>query len=115
MINIAPIKSVINRVVEEAWSNISCSVSHLRVFGCVAYAHVPHKIRAILDDKSENCIFIGYSEQLKAYKLYKIVTKKTILSRDVVFKEQDSWNRTVDKPIDAQALLMEEDDVVEKE
>ena len=68
-----------------------------------------------MEDKSEKCIFIGYSEQSKAYKLYNPITKKTIISRDVVFKEQESWNGTVDKTIDAQVPLMEEDDVVEKE
>ena len=32
-----------------------------------------------------------------------------------MFKEQESWNGTVDKTVDAQVPLMEEDDVVEKE
>ena len=59
-------KIVMNRVPEEAWSGKSCSVSHFRVFGCVAYAHVPKKIRGKLDDQSEKCIFIGYSEKSRA-------------------------------------------------
>ena len=67
-----------------------------------------------MDDKSEKCIFIGYSEQSIAYKFYNLVTKKTIISRDVVFKEQESWNGTVDKTVDAQVSLMEEDDVARK-
>eukprot|EP00253_Pinus_taeda_P005127 PITA_05127 len=54
-------------------------------------------------------------EQSKAYKLYNPITKKTIISRDVVFKEQELWNGTVDKIVDAQVPLMEEDDVAEKE
>jgi len=77
VINISPTKSVMNRVPEQACSGISCSISHLRVFGCVAYAHVPYERRGKLDDKSEKCMFIGYSEQSKAYKLYNHVTKKT--------------------------------------
>ena len=28
----------------------------------------------------------------KGYKLYNLVTKKTIVSRDVVFDEEASWN-----------------------
>eukprot|EP00253_Pinus_taeda_P015476 PITA_15476 len=71
--------------------------------------------RGKLVDKSEKCIFTGYSEQSKDYKLYNPVTKKTIISIDVVFKEQEAWNGAVDKPVDAQVPLMEEDDVVEKE
>ena len=41
VINRSPTKSVMNRVPEQAWSGMYCSVSHLKVFGCVAYAHVP--------------------------------------------------------------------------
>ena len=41
VINISPTKSVMNRVPKHAWSGMYCSVSHLKVFGCVAYAHVP--------------------------------------------------------------------------
>ena len=103
------------RVLEQAWLGISCSVSHLRVFGCVTYAHVPKERRCKLDDKSEKFIFTGYSEQSKAYKLYNPVTRNTIISRDVVFKEQELWNGSIDKIFDAQVPLMEEDDVAEKE
>ena len=63
VINRSPTKSVMNRVPEEEWSGMFCSVSHFRVFGCVAYAHVPKQIRGKLDDKSEKCIFTGYNDQ----------------------------------------------------
>jgi hypothetical protein len=38
------------------------SVCHFKVFGCVDYAYVPQELRRKLDDKSEKCIFFGYSE-----------------------------------------------------
>jgi len=62
VINISPIKSVMEKVPEEAWLGMSCSVFHLRVFGCVSYAHVPKELRGKLDDKSEKCIFTSHSE-----------------------------------------------------
>jgi len=62
VINKSPTKSV-NKVREEAWSGMSCSVSHLRLFGYVAYTHVPKELRGKLDDKSEKQIFASYSEQ----------------------------------------------------
>ena len=43
------------------------------------------------------------------------VTKKTIINTDVVFKEQESWNGIVDTLTDAQTVLMEEEEVSEKE
>ncbi|KAI3700974.1 hypothetical protein L2E82_45615 [Cichorium intybus] len=67
------------------------TVVHLRIFGCIAYAHVPDQKRKKLDDKGEKCIFVGYDKRSKAYKLYNPLTKKVIISRDVEFDETDYW------------------------
>ena len=64
----------------------------LRVFGSVAFAHVPDELRRRLDKKSERCIFTGYSEQHKAYKLYNLVTKKFVVSKDIKFIEDKCWS-----------------------
>jgi hypothetical protein len=40
-----------------------------------------------LDKKAEKCIFIGYKDGLKGYKLWNPETKKVVYSRDVVFRE----------------------------
>ena len=72
------------------------SVSHLNFFGCVAYAHVPDELRKKLDNKGQRCIFVGYFEDTKAYKLYDPVARKVIISRDVQFVENESWDGTVD-------------------
>ena len=76
-------KSLMNRVPEEAWSGTKQFVTHMKVFGCVAYAHVPDQLRKKLDHKGEKCIFVGYNDESKAYKLYNPSTKKVIISRDV--------------------------------
>jgi hypothetical protein len=55
--------------------------------------------RSKLDDKSEKCIFIGYDEQSKASKLFNHIIKKFIVSKDVVFKEDKSWDGNIDKTI----------------
>ncbi|XP_025674246.1 uncharacterized protein [Arachis hypogaea] len=87
-----PTKSVRDKTPEEAWSGKRPSIHHFRVFGCIAYAHVPDQLRKKLDDKGEKCIFIGYSTDSKAYKLYNPVSKKVIISRDVTFDEKDIWD-----------------------
>ena len=58
-------------------------MTHIRIFGCVAYAHVSDEMRKNLDNKGEKCIFVGYSDESKAHKLYNPLTKKFIISRDV--------------------------------
>ena len=73
LLNVCPTKSVREMTPEEAWSGLKPDVSHLRVFGCVAYAHIPDQRRKKLDDKSVKCIFIKYSDPTNGYKLYNSV------------------------------------------
>ena len=61
------------------------------MFGCVAYAHIPKENREKLDEKGEKCMFIGYSHETKAYRLYKPEFKELIISRDVIFDEAAEW------------------------
>ena len=62
-------------------------LTHLKVFGCDAYVHVPKENRSKVDKKDEKCIFIGYKYVLKGYKIWNLGTKKEVYSRDVVFRE----------------------------
>ncbi|KAI3509130.1 hypothetical protein L1887_24156 [Cichorium endivia] len=85
-------KSLPNMTPQEAWNGVKPNVSHLRTFGCIAYAHIPSQKRNKLDDKSEKTILVGYSGNSKGYKLYNPATKKIIISRDVIFDENKIWN-----------------------
>ena len=58
ILNRCPPKVVMNRVSEEAWSGIKQHVTHMRVFGCVAYAHIPNQLRKKFDSKGEKCILL---------------------------------------------------------
>ena len=62
-------------------------LSHLRVFGCIAYAHIPKVKRKKLDAKAVKTIFIGYPSGVKGYLLFNTDTKKEIVSSDVTFWE----------------------------
>ena len=53
---------------------------------------MPDAKRTKLDDKSLCCILLGVSEVSKAYKLYDPISQKIIISRDVVFDEDKSWD-----------------------
>ena len=52
-------------------------------YKCIAYVHIAYEKRKKLDDKGEKCIFLGVSDQSKAYKLYNPSTKKILISCDV--------------------------------
>jgi len=45
LLNRSPTVSVKNMVSEEAWSGTKTGVAHIRVFGSVAFAHVPTELR----------------------------------------------------------------------
>ena len=77
---------------QEVWSGHKPSVVHLRVFSNIAYSHIPDERRKKLDDKSEKCIFVRYSERSKTYKLYNPITKKLVISRDIKFDEKAAQN-----------------------
>ncbi|GKV07537.1 hypothetical protein SLEP1_g19297 [Rubroshorea leprosula] len=94
ILNRSPTSPLPDLTPEEAWSGRRPAVDYFRIFGCIAYAHVPDQKRSKLDDKGEKCIFLGVSDQSKAYKLYNPLTKKVIISRDVVFDEASTWSWT---------------------
>jgi hypothetical protein len=87
LLNRSPTTSVKMKVPQETWSGTKLNVAHLRTFGCIAFTHMPSELRKKLDDRSEKCIFVGYSETSKAYRLYNLISEKLMLSRDVKFLE----------------------------
>ncbi|MCO5562588.1 hypothetical protein L7F22_016216 [Adiantum nelumboides] len=69
----------------EAWYDRKPSVGYLRVFGCLAYAHIPEQLCGKLDDKAIKCIFLGCNSGSKGYRLYNPAINKIFESRDVIF------------------------------
>ena len=51
------------------------NLRHLRVFGSIAYVHVPNEMGRKLDPNLEKCVSVGYSYKQKGYKCYNPQTK----------------------------------------
>ena len=64
-------------------------ISNLKVFGCMAYAHIPDNERRKLDKKAIKCRLVGYCKKSKGYRLYDEKSKKIFIRRDVIFNETD--------------------------
>ena len=72
----------------ERWHEKKPDVGNLRVFGCNAFVHIPKEKRhGKLDPRSNCCVFVGYPNESKGYKLYNLETKQMLRSRDVIFME----------------------------
>lgn len=72
---------------EEAFTGVKLEVSHLRIFGCLVYIHVPKNERSKLEPFGKKGTFVGYNESSKAYMIYFPGHKQIDISRDVCFEE----------------------------
>ncbi len=67
-------------------------ISNLRVFGCIAFKHIPNATQRKLDKKSSKCVFVGYPEGTKSNKLCDLEKKSFVCSRDIIFQERTFQN-----------------------
>ena len=85
--NLSPSAAINFRIPMELWLNRNLTeedYSHLKVFGCQAWARVDG---GKIGPRAEECIFIGYEDGVKGYKLWNIKKRYAFLSRDVKFRE----------------------------
>jgi ATP-binding cassette subfamily B (MDR/TAP) protein 1 len=87
---------------EEAWTGKEVNLSHLRVFGCIAYMHIELEDRDKFDAKSRKCVFIGYDTNSYGYRLYDFENRKTRRSIDVVFNESALYRNRLSQPEEAE-------------
>ena len=71
----------------EAYFGHKPDVSNFRVFGSTAWARIPLDKRRALQPQSIKCLFIGYPNESKGFKLLDIKTKPIIIERSVKFDE----------------------------
>ena len=66
----------------EAWHGYKPDVSHLRRWGCIAYAHIPEELRKKLDPKGRKGILVGYDNPPGTYRIYDPVRRGIISTKD---------------------------------
>ena len=101
--NRSPTTSLKGMTPFERLFNRKPNVSNLKVFGCVAYAHIPENMQNKLEEKSPKCVFVGYPEGTKGFKLYDMSKKSFIRSRDVIFDETKFHNFTSEQSINQES------------
>ena len=88
VLNRSPTHPLPGTTPHEAWHTKKPDVSHLRVWGCLAYVHVQKDKRKSFGSHMEKCIFVGYPAGYKGWQFYNPVTKKFIISERAEFDER---------------------------
>lgn len=88
LINLTPSTTLNGDTPYEKWYGKCADYSTLRTFGCAAYSH---QNEGKLEPRSRKCVFLGYPEGVKGYRLCDRSQKgvKIIVSRNVTFNETE--------------------------
>ncbi|KAL0276778.1 UNVERIFIED_CONTAM: hypothetical protein PYX00_004278 [Menopon gallinae] len=86
--NRCPTRALNDRTPFEAWSGKKPYVGFLRIIGSKAVVLNKGQKRGKFEAKGETYVLVGYSQESKAYRLWKRGTNTIIKSRDVKFFEE---------------------------
>ncbi|GJT27717.1 retrotransposon protein, putative, ty1-copia subclass [Tanacetum coccineum] len=94
LINRSPSTALEKKKPMDLWSGHPANYEMLRIFGCVAYSHMN---QGKLKPRVIKCIFLGYPDGVKGYRLWRLdnVKLKIIISKDVVFNESLMYKDTL--------------------
>ncbi|PWA56329.1 Gag-Pol polyprotein [Artemisia annua] len=71
----------------EMWTGKPVNYSDLHIFGSPVYVIYNSQETTKLDPKSRKCLFLGYADGVKGYRLWDPTAYKVVVSRDAVFME----------------------------
>lgn len=77
LINRTPSSTIGFQTPMEKWSGQPVDYSNLRVFGCLSFVHVRNNK---LQPRAIKCLFLGYLEGIKGYKIWNLTAEKCIIS-----------------------------------
>nr|GEW08436.1 hypothetical protein [Tanacetum cinerariifolium] len=87
VINRSPSTAVELKTPMEMWTGKPVNYSDLHIFGSPVYVMYNTQETTKLDPKSKRCLFLGYADGIKGYRLWDATAHKVVVSRDVVFME----------------------------
>ncbi|KAH9655417.1 Integrase catalytic domain-containing protein [Citrus sinensis] len=87
IVNRSPSTAIGLKTVIEMWTGKPTDYSYLHAFGCPVYVIYNAQERTKLDPKSRRCIFLGYADRVKGYRLWDPTAHKIVISRAIIFVE----------------------------
>ncbi|KAH9784261.1 hypothetical protein KPL71_009581 [Citrus sinensis] len=96
IVNRSPSTAIGLKTSMKMWIGKPVDYSYLHAFGCPVYVMYNAQERTKLDPKSRRCIFLGYADRVKEYRLWDPTAHKIVISRDVIFVEDQLQKRDED-------------------
>ena len=87
-------RSLGSKTPEEMFSRENPKVSHLNIFDCHVYIHIPKEKISKFDPSGNKGFIVGYSEQSKYYRIYIPGYRQIEISRDVTFDEETNFRKS---------------------
>nr|GEW42722.1 retrovirus-related Pol polyprotein from transposon TNT 1-94 [Tanacetum cinerariifolium] len=87
VINHSPSTAIELKTPIEMWTGKPVNYSDLHIFRSPVYVMYNSQKTTKLDPKSRKCLFLGYADGIKGYRLWDPTAHKVVVSRDVVFME----------------------------
>ncbi|GJZ57254.1 retrovirus-related pol polyprotein from transposon TNT 1-94 [Tanacetum coccineum] len=87
VINRSPSTIIELKTPTEMWTGKPVNYSDLHIFGSPVYVMYNTQETTKLDPKSRKCLFLGYIDRVKGYRLWDPTAHKVVVNRDVVFME----------------------------
>ena len=72
----------------KSWIQHKLDVTNFRIFGSKAWARISTEKRKDFQPRSQEFLFVGYSEDSKGYKLINLSTNKYFIERSVQVQEE---------------------------
>lgn len=63
------------------------SYNQMKIVGCLSYVRNSSKQKDKIDARAERCMFVGYPQGQKGWRVYNMKTREFLVSRDVIFYE----------------------------
>ena len=87
VVNRVPSMAIELKTPMEMWTGKPVNYTNLHIFGSLVYVMYNAQETTKLDPKSRKCLFLGYADGVKGYRLWDPTAHKVIINRDVIFAE----------------------------
>lgn len=77
----------------------------MRIFGSVAFVHMPEQMTTKLEPRSKKMLFLGYDGVSSNYRVFDSLSKEVSVSRDVVFSETIGSTKSVVRNEDDEEIV----------